>query len=65
MYSPIDGMKTNRNAATMPGAAIGSVILRKRREPARAEVGRRLEQPPVDVLERDEDRAGTMNGTQA
>ena len=28
MYSPIDGMKTNRNAATMPGAAIGSVILR-------------------------------------
>ena len=28
MYSPIDGMKTNRNAATMPGAAIGSVTLR-------------------------------------
>ena len=34
MYSPIDGMKTKRNAATMPGAAIGSVI--------RAEAFRRL-----------------------
>ena len=56
MYSPIDGMKTNRNAATMPGAAIGSVIRAERLQAARAEVGRRLEQAAVHVLERDEDR---------
>jgi hypothetical protein len=28
MYSPIEGMNTNRNAATTPGAATGSVTFR-------------------------------------
>ncbi len=51
-------MKTNRNAATTPGSDSGSVTRRKACSAARAEVGRRLEQPPVEVLERDEDRQG-------
>ena len=49
-------MKTKRNAATTPGSGERQRDSPERLQPARAEVARRLEQPPVEALERDEDR---------
>ena len=49
-------MKTNRNAANTPGSGQRQRHAAERLPAARAEVARRLEQAPVEALERDEDR---------
>ena len=56
MNSPSVGMKTNRNAASDARDGQRKRDPEERLQPARAEVARRLEQPPVEALERDEDR---------
>ena len=49
-------MKTNRNAAITPGSESGSVTRRKACQRLAPRSRRGLEQPPVEALERDEDR---------
>ena len=49
-------MKTNRNPASDARGGEGERDPEERLPPARAEVAGRFEQPPVEALERDEDR---------
>ena len=55
-YSPISGMKTRMLPVIRPGQTIGSVICRKVAQRSGAEVLGRLEQRPVEPLERDVQR---------
>ena len=54
--SPTAGMKTSRQPATMPGSDSGRVTVRKAGERPGAEIGRRLEQAPVELLQRGVER---------
>ena len=56
MKSPHAGMNVSSEPAKMPGSASGSVIFAERGRPAGVEVGRRLDQPLVDLLQRDVQR---------
>ena len=53
MKSPFAGMKVSSEPAKMPGSASGSVMAAKSRHPARVEIGRGLDQPPVDFSSED------------
>ena len=56
MKSPVAGMKVSSEPAKMPGQRERQRDAAERRHPARVEVGRRLDQPPVDLLQRHVER---------